>query len=259
MSIFKKIIKKTKFYKHLLTIKYKIFILYRYYFNRYKSEKKYQHLNLSDKFKEVYNNKDWGDKSITSNTQEKLYFSGYGSYTIPAEEYINFISNYIKDNSINSVVDIGCGDFNIGKQITTKCPELHYLGIDIFENIIEYNNKNYSSDKINFKYIDTTKDMVPSGDLLLIREVLQHLSNSSISKIINLQFKFFKNIIITECYLPDNLLIDYNLDKPDGPGDRSEFGSGVFLDKEPFKLKINKILSCNHTFLGTIDSFEIIK
>jgi hypothetical protein len=79
----------------------------------------------------------------------------------------------------------------------------------------------------------------PDGDLCLIRQVLQHLSNSEIEQVLN-NVKKYPYVIITEHVpvFPEQA----NLDKPHGPDIRIYQRSGVFPDEPPFSLKLEKLL-----------------
>jgi tRNA G46 methylase TrmB len=256
----KKIVKKTLIYR----IYFKIKIILKIFFNRnfvkFKDDEKYSSQSLSKIFQSIYANKEWGDaKKLGYLQNDNLFFSGTGSYTSASREYIDFIINYIIEKKIKVVVDLGCGDFNIGKQIVEHLPNIKYIGVDIFHEIIDYNNKYFSRDNVSFMMVNTIENLIPCGDLLLVREVFQHLSNESISKIVSLQFSSFEEILITECHPPIEYLKSYNLDKPDGPGYRGDHGSGVFLDKPPFSLNITEVFSTNHEYFGEIKTFKINK
>ena len=81
------------------------------------------------------------------------------------------LSQFIKEKNIQSIVDIPCGDFNWMKEVVGDCS---YLGGDIVEELIESNNKKYSTDKIKFKAIDILNDPIPEGDLLIVRDLIVH-------------------------------------------------------------------------------------
>src|SRR5947208_3284415 len=128
---------------------------------------------LSIFFNITYMNKKWGGEDVP-------FYSGPGSHGEITGPYVDAIAKYIREHNVSSVVDLGCGDFNIGRQLTQILPQIKYTGVDIFEEIIEYNNRNFGSDHISFLCIDTTSKQVPHADLLLIRDVLQHFANLSI-------------------------------------------------------------------------------
>jgi hypothetical protein len=181
-------------------------------------------LSAQEVFSEVYERNLWGG------TNGELY-SGPGSRYAPAEVYVTTIAEFIKANGIFTVVDLGCGDFAIGKQIAAVCET--YVGVDVVPDLIRKNTQLYGSDRVKFVCLDITVDELPKAQLCLVRQVLQHLSNEQILRIIEkLKRAKYPHLIITEHY-PSNPIC-YNRDKVHGPGTRVEDCSGVFLDKPPF-------------------------
>ena len=130
--------------------------------------------------------------------------SGPGSSLNCSSEYLMFLSDFIIKNNIKSILDIGCGDFNLMKHF--KFEGLNYLGIDLVDFIVENNNIKYGTSNIKFKCLDILNDHLDTSeyDLILIKDVLQHLNNDTIEKIIN-RLKFAKNILITNDYTNKNI------------------------------------------------------
>lgn len=129
-------------------------------------------LSLSQIFGEVYNKNMWG-----GNPGE--FYSGWGSddnFTIP---YCNLVKKFILENQITKVVDIGCGDFRVGSKL--QLPGVSYVGIDVAPKLIAHNKTHFTGENLKFECLDATKDKLPSGDVVLIRQVLQHLANAEIS------------------------------------------------------------------------------
>ena len=85
--------------------------------------------------------------------------------------------------------------------------------------------------------VDATKSKLPEADCVLIKEVLQHLTNTEISDLL-INLRGFKYVIITESY-PFKLR-KINLDKIKGPLSRSYNYSAVEIDKEPFNFSFKK-------------------
>ena len=136
----------------------------------------------------------------------------------------------IKKNLI--VTDLGCGDFNIGSKIFKYSKQ--YIAVDIVEDLIDRNRKKYKSDKLKFLSIDIIIDDIPIGDCLLIKEVLQHLTNNEI-KVILSKIKNYKYIFITESEPLFDLIP--NIDKVKGPDCRTDLKSAVLIDESPFNFK----------------------
>lgn len=187
-------------------------------------------------FYSIYTNKKW----ISDQANSLAYNSGSGSDTRFSDSYINKISEYINQNNINSVVDIGCGDFRVGKKLLSFCSNVKYLGVECFQDIVDYNNESYGNDCVQFKKIDFAQPIVSTDiyiyKLALVRQVLQHLDNKAIQNfLINLQP--FNHVIITEHQTNHPKVFNKNIRC--GSSNRTEKGSGVYLDKEPFKQYID--------------------
>src|SRR5262245_23412680 len=73
-----------------------------------------------------------------------------------------------------------------------------YLGIDIASDVIEAVRKKHEKGKIKFQVGDITEDL-PAADLLISKDVLQHLSNELVHKFIknNLRTGKYKWVILT--------------------------------------------------------------
>jgi SAM-dependent methyltransferase len=185
-------------------------------------------------FTDIYKKNLWG-----SNGSSKFY-SGSGSDYKYSAPYTQLIIDFIRTNDVKQVVDLGCGDFRVGKSIVDST-HVNYIGIDVVKELVDYNNEIFASPNIHFKSINITRDKLPSGELCLIRQVLQHLSNSDILAVLN-KTKKYKYLIITE-HLPDINNPIPNIDKyPDGDI-RYSRGSGVYLNLPPFNRKIKELLS----------------
>ena len=71
---------------------------------------------------------------------------------------------------------------------------------------------------------------------MFIRQVLQHLSNAQISRIVP-KLSIYRLLVLTE-YLPSSGDFVPNLDRPTGVGTRlgTETDSGIVLTEPPFNL-----------------------
>jgi hypothetical protein len=73
-----------------------------------------------------------------------------------------------------------------------------YLGVDIASDVIDVVRKTHERGKIRFQVGDITEDL-PAADLLISKDVLQHLSNELVQKFIenNLRKGKYKWVILT--------------------------------------------------------------
>jgi hypothetical protein len=170
---------------------------------------------MNDVFTDIYLKKEWQQIIGT--------FSGPGASLECSSSYLDFLQNFIKDNNIKSILDIGCGDFNLMQHLNFE--NLIYKGVDIVQFLVNENNKKYSKSNIKFEHKDlTTQKETEIYDLILIKDVFQHLSFKNIFLILeNIKGK---NILISNDYYKN-----YNLDIDDG-GWRY-----VDVSYQPFNLK----------------------
>ena len=111
-------------------------------------------------------------------------------------EYRAYIEDFIKKHAVKSVVDAGCGDWSFSSAIDWG--DASYLGVDIASDVIEAVRNKHEKGKIKFVVGDITEDL-PAADLLISKDVLQHLSNELILKFIknNLRKDKYKWVILT--------------------------------------------------------------
>lgn len=125
-------------------------------------------------FNSIYDDNHWdGSESI----------SGKGSDTVQTETIIEELPVLFRKFNIKSILDIPSGDFFWMKNIDFS--EMQYFGGDIVAPIVESNNKNYSSDNIQFLELDLTIDDLPKVDAIFTRDCLVHFSYSDIKKAIS--------------------------------------------------------------------------
>ena len=186
-------------------------------------------------FSEVYAKKVWGG------ADNEPFFSGVGSHDekviVP---YMNLLLQIITNNKIRLITDLGCGDFWIMRHVLGTLDKNNYAyfynGVDVVEELISYNNKTFGRYNVKFYCMDASQDTeLPFGELLIIRQVLQHLSNADIKKILA-ETKDFKFVLVTEHIYDGNDAI-FNADKSADDTTRIIFKSSVYLDKPPYNYK----------------------
>lgn len=184
---------------------------------------------------QIYEQHFWGGK-------DSDFYSGEGSHNPKIiKPYIDAVTSFLKshDNQL-SVCDLGCGDFNVGKALFpfTKT----YVAIDIVEGLIERNKQLFKADHLTFKCLDVAKDDLPKTDCVIIKQVLQHLSNLEIQQILD-KLSVYKFLILTE-HIPVGNFVP-NIDIITNSQNRLKHQSGVDVLAEPFNFKVKefKILS----------------
>ena len=70
----------------------------------------YNTMSVAETFRKIYLTKAWGDNG-------EPFCSGTGSRGPISEQYCAFVTKFIRDHQVQSIVDLGCGDFSVGRQI----------------------------------------------------------------------------------------------------------------------------------------------
>lgn len=186
-------------------------------------------LSTEDVFTRIYSQNEWGGRPGE-------YHSGSGSsqasITTP---YVTEIRRALA--ALNAghlrMVDLGCGDFQIGRQLAQSCAA--YVGVDIVRPLIEHNRAMFGTERISFIHANMIEDPLPPGDICMVRQVLQHLSNAQILAVLP-KLDQYRWCFVTEHHPSPPRLRAANLDKIHGRDVRVTQGSGVFLDQPPFSV-----------------------
>ena len=211
----------------------------------------YGGLSTKEVFTKIYNENVWG----SDNENPGAYFSGGGSHdTTQIAPYITAVKQFIAGlGNKPDVMDLGCGDFNIGSQIRNTCNR--YIACDIVDGLIEQNKKKHEKENVEFRVFDLVNDKCESVDIIFVRQVLQHLSNTDIKKGLQNIIPNCKYLILTE-HWPSNKNFKPNLDKPTGPDIRAVLNSGIDITAPPFNYKLQSEIICEvPDMLGSIKTF----
>lgn len=181
-----------------------------------------------DAMQQVYAKNLWGSGDTD-------FYSGEGSHdTETVQAYLKAVIGFFKSLETPPVVcDLGCGDFNVGKELVPYTQA--YTAVDIVPELIAHNTKKFKSKQLSFATLDLAKDPLPEGDCALLRQVLQHLSNAEIQAIVNKLYAY-RYVILTE-HLPDQEFTP-NIDIISGQGIRLKKKSGVELLTPPFNFNV---------------------
>ncbi len=183
-----------------------------------------------DAMEQIYEMNLWGGNAVD-------FYSGSGSHDpeiiVP---YISAISDFLTSFKHPLIVcDLGCGDFNVGKELVKHTQK--YIAVDIVTDLITRNREKFKASNLEFHCLDIAVDEIPSGDCVILRQVLQHLSNTEVQNIIN-KLADFKYVILTE-HIPNGDFIP-NKDIISGQGIRLKKQSGLDLLAPPFNLSIKE-------------------
>ena len=143
-----------------------------------------------DTFRKIYATNHWLGNSI----------SGQGSDTDQTRELLKAIPLLIAEYKIKSVLDLPCGDFNWFSGMELN---ISYIGGDIVQELVDNNNRLYSTDHRYFRKINLLSDPLADTDLLLCRDCMVHLSNNdvltAIENIRRSRIKYLLTTTFTEC------------------------------------------------------------
>lgn len=122
---------------------------------------------MSDKelFTDIYDKDEWGG------------WNGVGPGSTKedgAAPFLEYLQNFVDSHEdITSIVDMGCGygellkDFRFPKNAS-------YLGVDIVDEIIAFDQKLYTRDNVNFESVNSIQDLSRyKGDLLILKDVME--------------------------------------------------------------------------------------
>jgi 2-polyprenyl-3-methyl-5-hydroxy-6-metoxy-1,4-benzoquinol methylase len=170
-------------------------------------------------FSDIYANNRWG------------YGSGSGSAPAQNLEYRLFLEKFLILNNIKSVLDFGCGDWQFSRYINWGSAD--YTGVDVVSSVIERNRTMFETETI--KFIEFTDlESLPNVDLVLCKDVLQHISNEMCFQYIKSLKKVGKILLVTNDIWP----IDHVNMKIETGGWRA-----IRLDLAPFNLRTASVLS----------------
>ena len=181
-----------------------------------------------DAMEQIYEMNLWGSDS-------SKFYSGTGSHrpeiVIP---YIKALTSFLTSFTTPLILcDLGCGDFNIGKQLVQYTRK--YIAVDIVADLIAYNKEKFRQENLEFYCLDIATDDLPSGECALIRQVLQHLSNDGVQHIVR-KLANFKYVVVTE-HLPEGDFIP-NKEIISGQWIRLNKHSGVNFLAPPFNFEL---------------------
>jgi SAM-dependent methyltransferase len=190
-------------------------------------ERRNRRVPAREVFAEVYAGRMWGAGG-------EDFYSGPGSDAEAAQPYADFVANFIAQNDIRNVVDLGCGDFRVSRRIVGD--GVNYIGVDVVPSLIEDNSRKFGNRQIQFQCLDIAADDLPDGELCLVREVFQHLSNAQISAALAKLGKY-RYVLFTDVQpeVPGRYKI--NKDKVHGASSRIVHNSFLRLDKPPFNVR----------------------
>lgn len=138
-------------------------------------------------FERLYRSHGWGGDS----------FSGPGSDPEHTVSYVRFVNDWLaRHPDCRSIAELGCGDWSTTRLMQLS-PRHSYVGYDIVPEAVEANRRRFQSDTVRFECADFLAQSLPGADLLLVKDVLQHLSNEAVHRFVDNVLPRFRHAIIT--------------------------------------------------------------
>jgi hypothetical protein len=190
---------------------------------------------VNNRFDDIYATNAWG------------HGSGEGSLPIHTKGYVTFLEEFLLRRNIDSVVDMGCGDWQFAKSIHWR--DVRYDGYDVASSVVADNQHAYSTDRIRFHLYSGDPKELPSADLLIAKDVLQHLPNDFVLDFLP-HLSRFKYALLTNCV------------NPRGPTANRDIRTGDFryldLRLPPFNLEATEVFSFTKS-VNQVRSMNLLK
>ena len=134
-----------------------------------------------DAFANIYENDLWGGGSGPSSP----------AHNAP---YMQILADFMRFNDVKTVVDLGCGDWQHARSMDWS--GIRYQGFDIIESVIAANIKTFGSNTVTF-HVLRSMDELPRADLVICKDMLQHLPNADVAAHLDLLSRIYRFAIVT--------------------------------------------------------------
>lgn len=121
-----------------------------------------------------------------------------GSNPDNAKPYVDFVKQIILDHKIDSVLDVGHGDWAMWRDY--QFDGIQYTGVDVAAGISKSMTEKYGDKNKSFIQIDK-ETLLGDAELLICKDVMQHLSLTDIDSILLQTAKFPYLILCNAIYL----------------------------------------------------------
>jgi hypothetical protein len=116
------------------------------------------------------------------------------------QNFVDFLQGFIDHNAIKTASEFGCGYFRYSGLIDWT--GIRYDGYDVVEGIIKNDQQNKERENIKFHLLKDGME-IKGGDLLICKDVLQHLPNKDVIYYLGLFRRLYKILLITNDVVPD--------------------------------------------------------
>jgi SAM-dependent methyltransferase len=124
--------------------------------------------------------------------------SGPGSDPFYTIAYRAFLEKFYQLNRVKSIVDIGCGDWQFSRFLNFD--GVDYLGLDVVPLVVDRNSRAFARSNVKFSLMPENNADIPGADLLIMKDVLQHLPIPDIIEFYKDVFPKFKYCLITNSF-----------------------------------------------------------
>lgn len=135
-------------------------------------------------FVSIYKRNHWEDPEFHSGGG-----SGGGSNPRYCRKFLKWIAKYIKERKISSILDLGVGDFRVGKHYYKEVTD--YYGVDVVDKIppgfkdVRFLKTDFSTPK-NLRSVFQWSGSV---DLVILKDVLMHWTDDEIKRFLKTLIK----------------------------------------------------------------------
>ena len=131
---------------------------------------------LRSRFTTVYDKALWGE-----------YESRSGEASVRGSPWVSIageaIAKAVHEHNVRSINDIPCGDFNWMPDVLATFSNLQYTGFDIVKPALARNKDRHP--KYEFRLLDITTSVPPAADLILCKDLLNHLADVDVKRAIS--------------------------------------------------------------------------
>jgi SAM-dependent methyltransferase len=128
--------------------------------------------------------------------------SGAGSDLSRTVLYIAYVQALMDRYDVRSVLDLGCGDWRFSRYLDFSGRD--YTGFDVVPSVVATNRAVFGAANIRFEQADLSAHLeLAPCDLILCKDVLQHLSNARVSAILS-KCSAAHLVLVTNDYHPEN-------------------------------------------------------
>jgi len=133
-----------------------------------------EYVDRQEAFRTIFEENRWGSSESRS---------GCGSTVTYTKPLRKSLERLLKVSNVKIFLDAPCGDFN-WMQYVSLPDGTRYIGGDIVDSLIHNLQQSHGGKKYSFQTIDIVEGPLPAADLWLCRDVLFHLSNQDIHKVL---------------------------------------------------------------------------